>query len=74
VVAELGPLHSASWSTKYALDRFPRLAFGIARLPVAWPVISRIVRGDLEDPTKARGLARAPLKVLDRLGKHAAPA
>jgi geranylgeranyl reductase family protein len=74
VLAELGALHSASWSAKHAIDRFPRVVFGIARLPIAWPVIARIVRGELQDPTKAHGLSRAPLKVLDRLGKIAAPA
>ena len=74
VLAELGPLHSASWTAKYALDRFPRLTFAIARAPLAWGVISRLVRGDLKDPSAARGLARAPLKALDRLGKIAQPA
>jgi geranylgeranyl reductase family protein len=74
VLAELGPLHRASWSAKHAIDRFPRVVFAIARLPIAWPVIARIIRGDLHDPTSARGLARAPLKALDRLGKLATPA
>ncbi len=74
VMTELGPLHGASWTAKYALDRFPRLTFAIARAPLAWGVISRIVRGDLKDPTAAHGLARAPLKALDRLGKIAQPA
>ena len=74
VLAELGPLHGASWTAKYALDRFPRLTFAIARAPLAWGVISRIVRGDLKDPTAAHGLSRAPLKALDRLGKIAQPA
>ncbi len=74
VLAELGPLHGASWTAKYALDRFPRLTFAIARAPLAWGVISRIVRGDLKDPAAAQGLARAPLKALDRLGKIAQPA
>ena len=74
VVAEVGPLHSASWTAKYALDRFPRLTFAIARIPVGWTVIARIVRGDIKDPGAARGLARAPLKALDRLGKLAQPA
>jgi geranylgeranyl reductase family protein len=73
VLAELGPLHGASWTAKYALDRFPRLTFAIARAPLAWGVIARIVRGELRDPTAARGLARAPLKALDRLGKIAQP-
>jgi geranylgeranyl reductase family protein len=74
VVAELGALHAASWTAKYALDRFPRLTFAIARAPLAWGVIARIVRGELKDPTAAHGLARAPLKALDRLGKIAQPA
>jgi hypothetical protein len=74
VLAELGGLHGASWTAKYALDRFPRLTFAIARAPLAWGVISRIVQGELKDPTRARGLARAPLKALDRLGKLAQPA
>ena len=74
VVAELGPLHNASWTAKYALDRFPRLSFAIARAPLAWGVVSRLVQGELKDPTRARGLARVPLKTLDRLGKIAQPA
>jgi len=71
---ELGPLHGASWAMKYAVDRFPRLSFALARLPVTWPVVTRIVRGELRDPADARGLARLPLKTLNRLGRTAAPA
>jgi geranylgeranyl reductase family protein len=71
VLAELSPLHAASWTAKYALDRFPRLTFALARAPLAWPVIARIVRGELNDPKDARGLGRAPLKALDRLGRFA---
>jgi geranylgeranyl reductase family protein len=71
VVGELGPLHAASWTAKYALDRFPRLTFAIARAPLGWGVVARIVRGELKDPTAAHGLARAPQKALDRLGKIA---
>jgi geranylgeranyl reductase family protein len=71
---ELGPLHSASWAAKRALDRFPRLAFALARAPVTWPIVTRIVRGELRDPANARGLGRVPLKALNRLGRTAAPA
>ena len=74
VERELGSLHAASWTAKHALDRFPRLAFALARAPLAWPVIARIVRGELRDPAAARGLARVPLKALDRLGRIAHPA
>jgi len=74
VERELGPLHSASWAAKHALERFPRLAFALARAPLTWPVVMRIVRGELRDPAQARGLARVPLKALNRLGRTAAPA
>jgi geranylgeranyl reductase family protein len=74
ILAELGPLHAASWTAKYALDRFPRLTFAITRAPLAWSVVARIVQGELKDPGAARGLARAPLKALDSLGRLAQPA
>jgi geranylgeranyl reductase family protein len=71
VLGELGALHAASWTAKFALDRYPRLAFGIARAPFAWGVIARIVRGDVKDPAAARGPGRLPLKLLERLGTRA---
>jgi geranylgeranyl reductase family protein len=69
VEAELTPLHTAGWAAKRALDRFPRVTFGLARIPLAWPVVARIVRGELRDPADARGLGRLPLKALDALGR-----
>ena len=68
VERELTPLHTAGWAAKRALDRFPRLTFGLARIPLAWPVVARIVRGELRDPAEARGLGRVPLRALDALG------
>src|SRR5439155_21577603 len=58
-----------SWRAKVALDRFPRLAFVVA--PLAWPTVSRLVRGEIDRPGQARGLARAPLGVLKRLAVQA---
>jgi hypothetical protein len=74
VLAEVGALHAASWLAKYAFDGFPRLSFAIARVPLAWGVLARVIRGDLKDPTAAHGVSRAPLKALHRLGKLAQPA
>src|SRR5436309_4815623 len=68
-IAALGPNAAASWSAKVALDRFPRLAFVVA--PLAWPTVSRLVRGEIDRPGQARGLARAPLGVLKRLAVQA---
>ena len=70
---ELDPMMSASWSAKLAFDRFPRLAFMIARTPPAWRLAERLLRDELPDPRKARGTMRAPLEALRALA-HAAGA
>jgi geranylgeranyl reductase family protein len=72
VERELTPLHTAGWAATRALDRFPRLTFALVRLPVAWPVLARIVRGELRGPAEARGLGRFPMKALDALGRAGA--
>jgi geranylgeranyl reductase family protein len=64
---ELDPMMSASWSAKLAFDRFPRLAFMIARMPPAWRLAERLLRDELPDPRKARGTMRAPLEALRAL-------
>ena len=53
---------AASWKAKHALDRFPHLVFGVARLPLVWGFVSAFLRGDLEHPGDATGLVRAPLR------------
>jgi flavin-dependent dehydrogenase len=65
----LSRLTSASWKAKLAFDRFPRLAFGIARLPFVWSVVERVVWGDLSSPGEAKGAVRAPLRLLETLGR-----
>jgi flavin-dependent dehydrogenase len=69
---EIGPLARASWGAKLALDRFPRLTFALARAPLVWPVVERLVRGDINAPNEARGLARPPLKAIAALARLAA--
>jgi geranylgeranyl reductase family protein len=63
----LAPLVSAGWGAKVALDRFPRLAFSVARLRPMWPVVERLVSGELRGPGDARGLGKAPVRVLATL-------
>ncbi len=67
----LNPLAAASWGAKIALDRFPRTTFTLARAPLVWPVVERLVRGDIADPSAARGPARATLKAIEALAKVA---
>jgi geranylgeranyl reductase family protein len=61
----------ASWSVKAALDRYPRTTFRIARSRIVWRVVERLVQGDIQDVSAARGLARPPLKVLAALARAA---
>jgi flavin-dependent dehydrogenase len=69
----LAAMMSASWSAKLAFDRFPRLAFTIARTPPAWRLAERLLREDLPDPRRASGTMRVPLHALRALA-HAAGA
>jgi geranylgeranyl reductase family protein len=60
---------SASWKAKLALERFPRLVFGVARLPLVWGFTAAFLRGDLTHPGEAKGLVRAPLRLVEALGR-----
>jgi geranylgeranyl reductase family protein len=68
--SELGRALAASWKAKLALERFPRLVYGVARLPPVWNVVAGFLRGDLAHPGEATGLVRAPLRLVDTLGRQ----
>ena len=59
---------STSWAAKRAFDRFPRLAFTLARAPLVWGFVEGLIGGDVREPSEARGLVRAPLKAMEALG------
>ncbi len=71
VARSLAPQASASWGAKLALDRFPRLVFAVARAPFVWPVVERLIRGDISHPGAARGVARAGMRVVEGLARAA---
>ena len=72
--AELGGLPAFSWRLKAAVDRYPRLALSIVRLPPVWPVVEAVVRGDLRHPGAASGVARLPVRALRALAGRAGAA
>jgi hypothetical protein len=57
-----------------ALDRSPRVVFGIARIPIVWGFTAAFLRGDLAHPGEAHGLVRLPLRLVEGLGRSSAPA
>jgi geranylgeranyl reductase family protein len=69
VDAELGSLHGASWKLKHALDRWPRASWRLARTPLVWRTVERLLQGDLASPGEQHGLARVPLRALALLGR-----
>jgi geranylgeranyl reductase family protein len=67
---ELARTLAASWKAKLALERFPRLVFGVARIPLVWGFTAAFLRGDLAHPGEATGLVRAPLRLVETLGNR----
>jgi hypothetical protein len=63
------PLHRASWKLKQAIDRWPRASWRVARTPLLWTSIERLLLGELTAPDGQRGIARIPLRMLDVLGR-----
>jgi geranylgeranyl reductase family protein len=67
LAAALGRYAHTSWKAKLVLDRHPAAAFAAARIPAVWTVIAGLLAGDVAHPSEARGLARAPLRLLSHL-------
>ncbi len=65
---------AASWKAKRVADRFPRACLWALRAPGVFDVVTGLLRGDVEHPSEARGLARPPLRALSRLARLAPPA
>ena len=60
---------AASWAAKHAFDRHPRAVFAAARAPGVFGVVAGLLCGDVGHPAEARGLARAPLRLIARLAR-----
>ena len=65
------PLTTAGWGAKLAFDRFPRTTFALARLPVTFRAVERLLRVELATPGEARGLERTAVRAVYRVAKAA---
>jgi geranylgeranyl reductase family protein len=61
----------ASWSLKAALDRFPKTTFALAKSRPVWPVVEKLVTGEIADVRGATGAARPLLKAINLLARAA---
>jgi geranylgeranyl reductase family protein len=71
VERSISPLTAAGWGAKAALDRFPRTAFAVARIPFTWRGLEKVLNGEIGHPGAARGAERQALKLLEVLARRA---
>jgi geranylgeranyl reductase family protein len=71
VHGRLDQLASAGWGAKKALDRFPRTVFAIMRLPFTWPVLEKLMLGEVAHPGEAKGPGLTAMKAIKGLARAA---
>jgi len=69
VERRIAPLTRAGWGAKRAFDRFPHATFALARLPVTFRALEKLLRGELSHPGAARGLERGAIRLIDALSR-----
>jgi flavin-dependent dehydrogenase len=72
VERRIAPLAAAGWGAKAAFERFPRTTFALARLPITFRVLEKLVRGELPHLGAARGLEKGSIRLIYAVAKHAA--
>ena len=71
VARKISPLTAAGWGAKTAFERFPRTTFAIARLPVTFRVLEKLLRGELGHPGAASGLDKAAIRLIYAVARRA---
>jgi geranylgeranyl reductase family protein len=69
VERRIAPLTRAGWGAKRAFERFPRATYALARLPVTFRALEKLLRGDLAEPAAARGVERAAMRAIYALSQ-----
>ena len=71
VARTITPLTNAGWGAKLAFERFPRTTFAIARLPVTFRALEKLLRGELAHPGAARGLEKGAIRAIYAVSRQA---
>jgi geranylgeranyl reductase family protein len=66
------PLTRAGWGAKGAFERFPRTTYALARLPVTFRALEKLLQGELLAPSAARGRERAAIRAIYAVSRAAA--
>jgi len=67
----IGPLTSAGWGAKRAFERFPRTTYALARMPVTFRALEKLLRGDIAHPRAARGLEQGAIRLISSVSRAA---
>jgi geranylgeranyl reductase family protein len=71
VERRITPLTRAGWAAKRAFERFPGATYALARLPVTFRALEKLLQGDLPDPGSARGTELAAIRAIYALSRAA---
>ena len=72
VERRITPLTRAGWGAKAAFERFPRTTYALARLPITFRALEKLLRGELAEPGAARGAERAAIRAIYAVARRAA--
>ena len=64
VERRIAPLTRAGWGAKRAFERFPRATYAVARLPITFRALEKLLQGDLPEPGAARGGELAAIRAI----------
>jgi flavin-dependent dehydrogenase len=71
VEQRITPLTRAGWGAKRAFERFPRATYALARLPVTFRALEKLLQGELPEPAAARGVERVAMQAIYALSRAA---
>jgi geranylgeranyl reductase family protein len=71
VARRITPLTAAGWGAKIAFERFPRATFAVARLPVTFRALEKLLTGELGHPGTARGAERFAIRAIYGIARRA---
>ena len=71
VARRITPLTAAGWGAKAAFERFPHTTYVLARLPVSFRALEKLLTGEFRDPGSASGVERAALKLIYAVARFA---
>jgi geranylgeranyl reductase family protein len=71
VERRIAPLTRAGWGAKHAFERFPRTTYALARLPVTFRALEKLLTCDLPEPAAARGVEKAAIRAIYKVARLA---